>query len=126
MGSYSCPHCGEAFEADASPDDIIYCPHCNETVSLPEDEELPPGTILGGFEVLSVLGTGGMGNVYLAKQLSMDRDVALKVLPRLLTRNTELVDQFLNEAKMTARLEHHNIVTAIDAGNESGTYYLAP
>jgi serine/threonine-protein kinase len=94
-------------------------------VSLPEDEELPPGTTLGGFEIKSVLGSGGMGNVYLATQLSMQREIALKVLPKVLTQDKDAVEQFLNEVRMTGRLEHPHIVTAIDAGEENGTYFLA-
>lgn len=125
MTNYSCPHCDAEFEAVVSKEEILFCPHCNEAVSLPDEEELSSGSKLGGFEILSLLGKGGMGNVYLAKQISMHREIALKVLPKIFTQDKTAVDQFLNEVKMSGRMEHPNIVTAIDAGEIDGVYFLA-
>lgn len=125
MGIYSCPHCEEVFEIDAGTDDVVFCPHCNEAVSLPEEEEISPGSRLGGFEIIRLIGRGGMGNVYLASQISMHREVALKVLPKKITQDKAAVEQFLQEVRMTGRMEHSNIVTAIDAGEHNGIYYLA-
>jgi len=87
--------------------------------------KLGPGTTVGGFRIKRLLGKGGMGEVYLARQLSMDRDVALKILPTSLTMDEEAVARFLQEVRMAARLEHPNIVTAHEAGEDSGVYYLA-
>jgi len=81
--------------------------------------------MLGGFEIISKLGQGGMGAVFLARQVSMDRQVALKVLPQRLARNKEFVERFLREARAAAQLSHVNIVQAIDAGHASGYYYFA-
>lgn len=80
---------------------------------------------MGGFEIIRLLGRGGMGNVYLAKQVSMERLVALKVLLKSLTQDKESIEQFLNEARVSGRLNHANIIPAIDAGEYEGTYYLA-
>ncbi|MCJ8331331.1 MAG: protein kinase [Lentisphaeria bacterium] len=92
--------------------------------SKTEKAELHKGDKLAGFEILKLLGKGGMGNVYLAKQLSMNRSVALKLLnPELI--NPKTVDRFFREVEMAAKLEHPNIVTAFDAGEENGHYYLA-
>ena len=127
MGMLKCKHCHTEFEVkEGDPDDSLKCPHCNGTVLPSETEaELPPGFVLGGFEVVKLLGRGGMGNVYLATQVSMQRHVALKVLPKSLTRDGSSVMKFLNEVKNSGRLQHANIVSAIDAGEDNGTYFLA-
>lgn len=126
MGMFTCGHCREVFKSTPGVDDIVFCPHCNEIVSLPEsDVELAAGTVLGGFQIIKLLGKGGMGNVYLATQLSMQRPVALKVLPKTLTRDADAVVKFLGEVKNTGRLQHQHIVTAIDAGEDKGSYFLA-
>jgi serine/threonine protein kinase len=93
-------------------------------VALPESD-LPPGTIVAGYEIVRLIGHGGMGNVYLANQLSMRRMVALKLLLKALTEDKEAVGQFINEARVSGRLSHKNIITAIDAGEYDGSYYLA-
>ena len=66
-----------------------------------------------------------MGAVFLARQISMDRNVALKVLPLRLARNERFVKRFLREARSAARLSHRNIVHGIDAGHAEGHYYFA-
>jgi serine/threonine protein kinase len=80
---------------------------------------------IADFILLEKLGAGGMGEVWKAKQLSMKRDVALKILSPELSRNEEFVERFLNEAVMTGRLQHPNIITAYTAGNFENYYYLA-
>jgi len=124
MNSFSCPHCHKVFESELADVELILCPHCNSTVALPE-KDLEPGTVMGGFEIMRLLGRGGMGNVYLAKQISMDRLVALKILLKSFIQDKESVEQFLNEARVSGRLNHPNIIPAIDAGEYENTYYLA-
>ena len=80
---------------------------------------------LGGFEIVRKLGQGAMGAVFLARQVSMDREVALKVLPQSLAKNKEFVQRFFREAHAAAQLSHVNIVQAIDVGQASGYYYFA-
>ena len=80
---------------------------------------------LGGFELISRLGAGGMGTVYKARQKSMDRIVALKVLPPRLARDRIFIERFFREARAVARLNHSNIVQGIDVGEASGYYYFA-
>ena len=58
----------------------ITCPQCGAEMTVPR-RELGPDIIIGGFRTIRLLGAGGMGQVYLARQLSMDREVALKILP---------------------------------------------
>ncbi len=78
-----------------------------------------------GFEILETLGSGGMGTTYKARQISMDRVVALKVLLPKWSRDSNYVRRFEREARMAARLNHENIATAYEVGSFAGNHYLA-
>ncbi|MFW6157985.1 MAG: protein kinase domain-containing protein [Planctomycetota bacterium] len=80
---------------------------------------------LGGFRIVRKIGQGGMGAVFQAVQESVDRPVALKVLPPRLARDKEYLGRFFREARAAARLNHPNVVQAIDAGEADGYYYFA-
>jgi hypothetical protein len=80
---------------------------------------------VGGFRILGRLGRGGMGTVYRALQLSMDRTVALKLLPSHLAQDEQYVGRFLREARAAARLRHPHIVQAHDVGFADGCYFFA-
>lgn len=77
-----------------------------------------------GYMLLEKLGEGSMGAVYKAKQLSVDRWVAVKVLKPALAANTGYINRFLREAKIAAQLSSNNIVQAIDAGSAGKLYYF--
>lgn len=77
-----------------------------------------------GYRLEGVAGRGGMGIVYRAEQLSIGRTVALKVLPPRAARDRRFVDRFLREAKAAARLNHPNVVSAIDAGKAGPLVYF--
>jgi hypothetical protein len=85
----------------------------------------PEGRQLGGFRLLSVLGKGGMGVVYRAEQVSLHREVALKVLSHELTRDPVFVARFVAEARAAARLSHPNVVQVFDVGHDGDTYYYS-
>ena len=72
------------------------------------------------YELLSLLGTGGFGRVYRVRDLQLEREVALKVLQPLLTRDPEVVERFRREAQLAAGLNHPNIVNIFDIGGRSG------
>src|SRR5205085_7369848 len=78
------------------------------------DNELALGGTLGGYTVLQRLGAGGMGAVYLARQNSLDRNVALKVLAPNLAQDPQFVARFTREAYAAAQLSHHNVVQIHD------------
>ncbi|HRT97175.1 MAG TPA: serine/threonine-protein kinase, partial [Planctomycetota bacterium] len=88
------------------------------------DSNTKPST-LGGFELVAALGKGGMGTVLKARQVSMDRLVALKILPKKLAENEAFVQRFLREARSAAKLRHPNIVQAYDVGQADGYYFFA-
>jgi len=77
---------------------------------------LDPGTQIGRYRVVSLLGSGGMGEVYLARDESLDRSVALKILPPDLVKNDERVRRFVQEAKSASSLNHPHIVTIYEIG----------
>ncbi len=85
---------------------------------------LATGTKLGPYEILSPLGAGGMGEVYLANDSKLDRKVAIKVLPETMTRDKERVARFEREAKLLASLNHPNIAAIHGFDDSDGTHFL--
>jgi len=78
-----------------------------------------------GYRILRPLGEGGMASVFLAVQESLDREVALKVMAPALAANAEFTERFLKEGRITAKLNHPNLVTVFDIGSHGSVYYLA-
>jgi serine/threonine protein kinase len=87
-------------------------------------DELKVGDRLGDFEILEIAGAGGMGVVYKARQQSLDRDVALKVVRDEIASEPEYRERFLREAKLAASVDHPHVVTVYDVGEEDGRLYL--
>jgi eukaryotic-like serine/threonine-protein kinase len=85
---------------------------------------LPPGTKLGDYEVQSLLGMGGMGEVYRARDTRLRRDVAIKVLPSSLLHDAERLRRFEQEARATAALNHPNILAIFQLGTYEGAPYM--
>ncbi len=83
-----------------------------------------PRQLIPGFELIRKLGEGGMGATYLARQESMDRLVALKVLRKSFSRDEQFVARFRREAQLAGKLDHVNIVQALDVGEAAGFHYL--
>lgn len=85
---------------------------------------LSPGTELGPYEIISIAGSGGMGEVYRAKDKRLDRTVAIKVLPSHLSSNSDLKTRFEREAKAISNLNHPHICTLYDVGQQDGMEFL--
>ena len=83
------------------------------------------GRRLGKYTILERIGGGGMGVVYRGHDESLDRDVAVKLLPRELSTDSSYLDRFLAEAKSAARLQHANAAAIYEVGLQDGQYYLA-
>ncbi len=103
------------YERHSKTDPIIVTSQ-EPTVSSPEG---------GSYRVIRLLGRGTMSSVYLAEQTSMARPVALKILSPALAGDPEFVERFLREARASARLNHPNIVSAIDFGEFESRFFLA-
>jgi serine/threonine protein kinase len=84
-----------------------------------------PGKLLGHYRIISLLGTGGMGEVYLAEDGRLRRKVALKVLPEIIARDKDRLRRFEQEAFAASALNHPNILTIYEFGAEGETHYLA-
>src|SRR5215475_13297470 len=82
------------------------------------------GTRLGSLEIISLLGQGGMGEVYRATDLKLKREVAIKILPEEFSRDGDRVSRFQREAEVLASLNHPNIAAIHDLDEDSGTRYL--
>lgn len=142
--SVTCPR-GHSFEADSDQDAV--CPECGHVVSMngsddgsatfrPADELPPmPGSPvdhvslapfqLTGFEILGELGRGGIGVVYRARQISLNRTVALKMLSGNVWISPDEIARFKTEADALAQLHHPNIVQIYEVGAKDGQPYLA-
>src|SRR5215469_15246933 len=82
------------------------------------------GSRLGPYEIISLLGAGGMGEVYRAKDTRLDRTVAIKVLPSHLSSDPELKQRLEREARAISALQHTNICTLHDIGTQDGTDFM--
>ncbi len=137
ISTTKCPQCDSQLQSDA-PGGL--CPAClmnvaisghgsnQETIPVPgifnapAPEEL--SKIIGTLEVQELLGHGGMGAVYRARQINLDRPVALKILAPRLSSDPSFAERFAREARTLARLNHPNIVTVYDFGQAGDYYYL--
>ncbi len=91
--------------------------------TVPEPPRIPEQ--IGPYRILRLIGRGGMGAVYEARHLKLDRVVALKILPQPMAVGREFHERFDREARVIAKLDHPNIVRATDAGETDGIPYLA-
>lgn len=131
--SNHCPQCGAAIP-EASEHGL--CPRCvfekalKPTVAGTGGPPPPPPdleSVRAAFphlEVIGLIGSGGMGSVFKARQPQLDRFVALKILPAALADQPRFSERFQHEARALARLSHPHIVTVHDYGRAAGFYYL--
>lgn len=133
----NCPKCGNKFASQIGQKSI--CPKClfgfimEETKAgnpaesqnkINDEPILPEGLVIGSYKIVSLLGRGGMGTVYKAHQPSLDRFVAIKILPSRLSADEEFVKRFNREAKTLATLSHPNIIAIYDMGKYDEHYYF--
>ena len=85
---------------------------------------LSVGARLGPYEIVTLLGSGGMGEVYKARDTRLDRTVAIKVLPDLFASNAQFNERFDREARAIASLSHPHICTVHDVGEQDGRRFL--
>ncbi len=92
--------------------------------AMDNDSMYRPAQQIPGYQVMNKVGQGAMAVVFKARQLSLDRLVAIKVLPKRLSENPEFVDRFYREGRAAGALNHPNIVQAFDVGESSGYHYF--
>ena len=128
MGSEfkNCPYCGEQIL-----DVAIKCKHCGSMLSeFGNYSSNDPITFVklalaSKYEILSKIGEGGMADVFKARQKTLNRIIALKVIHQNLVHDREFLDRFHREAKIASSLNHPNIVSIYDEGIENGVHYIA-
>jgi len=137
MNAPLCPRCQQPLAGDA-PDGL--CPQCLLKAAagpapatmldgLPTEiidiaDSVAVGKCLPQFQIHELIGRGGMGVVYRARQQQLDRVVALKILPQVDALSPDFVARFTREARSLARLNHPNIVHVYDFGETNGLYYI--
>lgn len=113
-----CPACGELIDVSAlEPLSTVVCPSCDAPSVI--------ATHIDQFELLDILGRGGMGVVYRAQDTSLDREVALKLLRKCEGATEEQIAQLANEAAITAAINHPNVVKVFTTGMDRGRFYIA-
>ncbi|MBS1789111.1 MAG: PD40 domain-containing protein [Acidobacteria bacterium] len=107
-------------------EEFLTCPAMHVAASLLAQN--PPTSAAGKqikhYQLVSLLGAGGMGEVWLARDSQLERNVALKLLPEQFTRSRTLVRRFAQEAKAASALNHPNIITIHEIGETDGTHYI--
>ena len=121
---FQCSQCQCILDIDAQPGELVACGQCSSAVTVPPTPT-SPGAILGDFAIVREIGVGGMGTVYLARQISLDRDVALKVLLPTFAEDVAFIQSFINEARAAASVNHPHIVQAYSVNSDQGLYYFA-
>src|SRR3990172_8462490 len=89
------------------------------------NKELATNSTLSHYRIVSKIGAGGMGEVYLARDVKLDRKVALKVLPAAVAANRDRMERFVREAKSAAALSHPNIAQIFEIGDDNGIHFIA-
>ena len=89
------------------------------------NKELSANTLLSHYRIISKIGAGGMGEVYLAQDTKLDRKVALKILPAELAENQDRIRRFVQEAKAAAALSHPNIAQIFEIGEHERSHFIA-
>jgi serine/threonine-protein kinase len=120
----TCPECLQPVE-----DDARFCGGCGAACAPQAEAPADPflgRTINGKFKVEAMIGQGGMGKVYRARHLTLDRPVVLKMLHRTYSEDPQIVQRFQREARAASRLNHPNSIAVLDFGAaEDGTLYMA-
>ena len=115
-----CPKCqGEVLDID------VKCAHCGAALGATGAHRMLGAVILGTYELVDVLGQGGMSVVFKARHKMTEQEVALKILPPELAAQSQVKSRFLDEAKALATLDHPNIVHLYNFGQENGSFVLA-
>ncbi len=114
----TCPDCGTEIDvSDQEPLSAVICPTCGSPSAV--------NTQIDHFELVDVLGRGGMGVVYRANDTSLDRPVALKLLKKSEGASDEQIAQLANEASITASINHPHVVKVFTTGMDHGRFYIA-
>ena len=113
--------------SDAQAGSFLVAPAAEVVVKVMAAEKVPSpiGRRIGRYQARSLLGAGGMGEIYLAQDTQLERKVAIKLLPVEFTADAGRVRRFAQEARAVSALNHPNIITIFEIGQEGSTHYIA-
>jgi eukaryotic-like serine/threonine-protein kinase len=109
----------------SSPNEKTEYTRAEEESTAGAGDAMLPASQLGGYRLIRELGRGGLGVVYLAKQISLNRNVALKLVQSRVASSPSAISRFIREAYAAAQLVHHNVVQVYDLGQEDGTNFFS-
>ncbi|MFW6413698.1 MAG: protein kinase domain-containing protein, partial [Verrucomicrobiota bacterium] len=122
---FQCTNCGKIVSIDDSEaGQAVACGSCHQAVVVPKSVTAA-GAVIGDFVIDKEIGRGGVATVYGAHQLSLDRPAALKILHQQYVNDPEYLENFLEEARAAAQLNHPHIVQAYAVGEDQGCHYFA-
>jgi hypothetical protein len=122
---FLCPQCSAIVVCpDSECGGRLQCPECLHGVGVPAGR-CDPGVVIGDFVIREFIGSGGMGSVYRADQITLARPAALKVLHTELCASPAQLARFVREARTAASLNHPNLIGVYAVGEEDGLHYLA-
>jgi len=125
MIKFNCPSCGAELMAEGKDrGHETSCEDCGTDTLVPLQGALEIGNIIDEHMILSEIGRGSMGKVFLAQHLLMGRNVALKTISPHLRGDEDSIQSFIHELQTAARLQHPNIVTVFNAGFRDQVYYI--
>ncbi len=124
MLQVACAGCGKSYDQSSR-----FCPYCGTAAAAAAPAPGDPflgSTVNGKFLIEALIGQGGMGRVYRARHLTLDRPVVLKMLHRAYSNDPQIVQRFQREARAASRLNHQNSIAVLDFGEtEDGTLFMA-
>jgi serine/threonine protein kinase len=123
---FQCSHCKGVVDIDnEDAGQAVACGHCGNVLMAPASPIDENAVIARDFVIQKKIAVGGMGTVYQAHQISLDRSAALKIMHEEYSKNPKFIEDFLREARAAARINHPNIVQAYAVGEFEGLYYFA-
>jgi CHASE2 domain-containing sensor protein len=106
------------FAADAG--DVV-----DQVLGAPEGRPIEPTAIIAGYRIDGVIGRGGMGVVYRARQLALDREIAIKLIATDRAQDPDFRERFKSESRIAASIEHANVIPVYEAGEDDGLLFIA-
>ncbi len=124
---YTCPDCSNVIQVELKGlrQKSATCPSCGKETALPDDLGICPGVIIGnGYKLDRKIGESHLGDIFVANKEDTGQMVRIEILSGSVTSDEESVTRFLQEIELMSSLKHDNLLSAIEAGQDSDTYFL--
>ncbi len=124
---FNCPNCNSVIQAQFKGlrHKLVTCPSCNRETQMPDNIEIGPGVVIGsGYKLEKKVGHSHLGEIFLALKEPEGRLVRIEILSGSVTSDEESVTRFLQEIELMSSLQHPNLLSAVEAGQDGDTYFL--